>query len=129
MGLGTAVSDAVWQVRHRHGRLHVPGLLEFRSRDEPRMAFAHPHLRESSVPGAGAQREAPGPDGPLSAVLYNGAAPWTAAVEVRDLIGPVGHGLHRISPRLATSCLDERHVGDEALPAGNLMTVVAGLPA
>ena len=27
-------------------------------------------------------------------LLYNGAAPWTAAVEVRDLIGPVG-------PRLA----------------------------
>ena len=63
----------------------------------------------------------------LPVVLYNGASRWTAAVEVRELIGPVGPWLAPYQPSQRYFVLDERHVGDEALPAGNLMTAVVGL--
>ena len=122
--------DTVWRVRHRHGWLHVLVLLEFQSTDEPRMALrilTYTSLLYQEL----ARNEALGPDGRLPAVLpvvlYNGASRWTAAVEVGELIGPVGPWLAPYQPSQRYFVLDERHVGDEALPAGNLMTAVVGL--
>ena len=60
-------------------------------------------------------------------VLYNGATRWKAAVEVRELISPVGLELAPYQPSQRYLVLDERNVEDDALPSGNLMTAVVGL--
>ena len=60
-------------------------------------------------------------------VLYNGATRWKAAVEVRELISPIGPELAPYQPSQRYLVLDERNVEDDALPSGNLMTAVVGL--
>ena len=59
-------------------------------------------------------------------VLYNGDAPWTAALEMRDLIADVPPVLSRCQPSQYSLLLDERHVAVDDLPAGNLMRAVTG---
>ena len=60
-------------------------------------------------------------------MLYNGTARWKAAVEVRELISPVGPSLAPYQPSQRYLVLDERHVGDDDLPSDSLMTAVIGL--
>ena len=93
--------DAVWRVRIGHGWLHVLVLLEFQSRDDPDMALRileYTALLYREL----ARNEALDPDGlrppVLPVVLYNGAARWKAALEVRELISPVGSSLSPYQP-------------------------------
>ena len=122
--------DTVWRVRLRGGWLHVVVLLEFQSTDDPDMALRileytlllYRELRRN---------EALGPDGRrppvLPVVLYNGATPWKAAVDVRELISPVGSALAPYQPAQRFLVLDERHVGDDDLPRDNLIAAIVGL--
>ena len=122
--------DTVWRVRLGDGWLQVLVLLEFQSRDDPDMALRileytallYQELRRN---------EALAPDGRrppvLPIVLYNGAAPWKAALEVRELISPVGPSLSPYQPSQRYLLLDERHVEDDDLPRRNLMAAVVGL--
>lgn len=57
-------------------------------------------------------------------VLYNGDAPWTAALEMGDLIAPVPPGLLPCQPSQRSLLLDERHGTVDDLPHGNLMRAV-----
>ena len=63
----------------------------------------------------------------LPIVLYNGEARWRAALEMGELIAPVGPELAPYQPSQRYIVVDERHVGAEDLPASNLMAAVLGL--
>ena len=122
--------DTVWRVRLRGGRLHVVVLLEFQSTDDPDMALRileytlllYRELRRNEASGPHGKRPPV-----LPVVLYNGATPWKAAVDVRELISTVGSALAPYQPSQRYLVLDERHVGDDDLPRDNLMAAVIAL--
>ena len=62
----------------------------------------------------------------LPVVLYNGDAPWTAALEMRDLVAPVPVLLSPFQPSQRSLLLDDRHVPVDDLPLDNLMRAVVG---
>ena len=123
--------DTVWQVRFRDGR-HLLVVLEFQSTEDPRMAlrilvytsllYQELFRNEAPVLDAGGRLPAV-----LPVVVYNGAAPWTAAGEVSDLVQPVDGELVPYRPSQRYHVLDERHVGEEDLPRRNLVTAVVRL--
>ena len=56
----------------------------------------------------------------LPIVLYNGDAPWTAALEMRELIAEVTAALSPYQPSQRSLVLDERHASVDHLPLRNL---------
>ena len=128
--LRTRHGDTVWRVRHRDAWLHVLVLLEFQSTSDPDMALrilAYTTLLYQEL----ARTKALAPDGRrapvLPVVLYNGARPWTAAREVRELIAPVGPDLAPYQPSQRYVVLDERRMAVDDVPQDNLMAAVIGL--
>ena len=129
--LSTRRGDAVWRVRLRGERwLYLLVLLEFQARDEPRMALRiltytsllYEELVRNGAVGAG---EALPPVLPV--VLYNGESAWRAALEVGELIAPVGPSLAPYQPAQRYCLVDERHLAEDDLPSGNVMTAVVRL--
>ena len=122
--------DAVWRVRLRGRWLYLVVLLEFQSRDEPRMALRiltyTGLLYEELVRNGVVEADEPLP-AVLPVVLYNGARPWRAAREMRELIAAVGPALARFQPAQLYHVVDERHLPEDDLPSGNLMTSVVQL--
>ena len=122
--------DCVWRLRRRGRWLYLLVLLEFQSTEEPRMALRiltytsllYQELVRNDALDAGGRLPAV-----LPVVLYTGAARWRAAVEVGELIAPVGPELAPYQPSQRYLVVDERHVGAEDLPARNLMGAVLGL--
>ena len=121
--------DAAWRVRFRDGWLYLLVLLEFQSRSDALMALRNLEYtallyRELD------RRDELGPQGhwpPVPpVVLYNGDAPWTAALEMRDLVAPVSVELSPFQPSQRSLLLDERRVAVDDLPFGNLMRAVVG---
>ena len=122
--------DTVWRLRLGDGSLHVLVLLEFQSRSDSDMALRI--LEYTALLYREVRRnEALGRDGlrppVLPIVLYNGSARWKAALEVRELIAPVGPSLSPYQPSQRYLLLDERHVEEDDLPRRNLMRAVVGL--
>ena len=121
--------DAVWRVRFRNGWLYLLVLLEFQSRSDARMALRNLEYtallyRELD---RGGKLGLPGRWPPvLPVVLYNGDAPWTAALEMRDLVAPVPPPLSGCQPSQRSLLLDERRVPVDDLPLNNLMRAVVG---
>ncbi len=122
--------DAVWRVRLRGRWVYLVVLLEFQSRDEPRMALRiltytgllYEELVRNRAVAAGEPLPAV-----LPVVLYNGARPWRAARGMGELIATVGPELARYQPAQEYHVVDERHLADDDLPSGNLMTSVVQL--
>ena len=122
--------DAVWRVRLRGCWLYLVVLLEFQSRDEPRMALRiltytgllYEELVRNRAVAAGERLPAV-----LPVVLYNGARPWRAACEMRELIAAVGPELAPYQPAQRYHMVDERHLAEDDLPSDNLMTSVVQL--
>ena len=128
----TRRGDAAWRVRFRDNRLHLLVVLEFQSTIDARMALRNMEyttLLYQELDRRG-QLGPPGQWPPVvPVVLYNGEAPWTAALEMRDLIAavpPVPAVLSSRQPSQHSLLLDERHVAVDDLPAGNLMRAVTG---
>ena len=123
--------DCVWRLRRRRGEwLCLLVLLEFQSTAEPRMALRiltytsllyQELVRNDALDARGRLPPV------LPVVLYNGDARWKAAVEVGELIAPVGPELAPYQPSQRYVVVDERHVGAEDLPVRNLMGAVLGL--
>ena len=122
--------DAVWRLRLRDGWLHVLVLPELQSIGDPDMALRIPEYTALLYRELG-RNEALEPDGKrppvLPVVLYNGAARWKAALDVADLITPVGPSLAPYQPSQRYFVLDEQHVRDDDLPGSNLMAAVIAL--
>lgn len=122
--------DAVWRVRFRNGWLYLLVLLEFQSRVDARMCLRNLEYtallyRELDRRG---ELGSPGRWPPvLPVVLYNGDAPWRAALEMRDLISPAPEPLRSLQPAQRSLLLDERHMAADDLPSGNLMRTVIEL--
>ena len=129
--LSTRRGDTVWRVRLRGERwLYLLVLLEFQARDEPRMAlriltYTSLLYEELVRNGAVAAHEALPPVLPV--VLYNGESAWRSAPEVSDLITPVGPSLAPYQPTQRYCVVDERHLREDDLPSGNVMTAVVRL--
>ena len=123
--------DTVWRVHFRDGR-HLLVLLEFQSRDDPRMALrilAYTSLLYQEL----ARNEEWRPDAGgrlplvLPVVVYNGAAPWRAARAVGELVQAAPRGLGCYRPSQRYRVLDERHAEEDDLPGRNLVTAVVRL--
>ena len=125
----TRRGDAAWRVRFRDRRLDLLVLLEFQSTIDAHMALRNNEYTTLLYQEL-ARRKELGPPGQwppvVPVVLYNGDAPWTAALEMRDLIGTPPAVLSRCQPSQYSLLLDERRVAVDDLPAGNLMRWVTG---
>ena len=123
--------DAVWRVGlGEDDWLYLMVLIEFQSRDEPWMALRiHTYtglLYEELVRNGKVAPDEPLPP-VLPVVLYNGARPWRAAREMRELIAAVGPDLAPCQPALRYHVVDERHLAQDGLPGDNLMSSVVQL--
>ena len=121
--------DAVWRVRFRNGWLYLLVLLEFQSTNDDRMALRNMEYTTLLYQELDRRGEL-GPPGRwppvLPVVLYNGDAPWSAALEMRELIAPVPEPLASCQPSQRSLLLDERRVAVDDLPLGNLVRTVVG---
>ncbi len=123
--------DVVWRVRFRDERwLYLLVMLEFQSTADPYMAvriLVYTGLLYQDL----IRRGAFGDDGRLPPVLpivlYNGRPRWSAPVEVRDLIAPVGKALACYQPSQRYFLLDEGRWGEDDLPRRNLVSALVGL--
>ncbi len=112
------VDDVIWRVRWRGEWLYVYLLLEFQSSIDPFMAVrimvyvgllyqdlirSHQWTADRRLPSV------------FPVVIYNGTRPWTAPVEVADLIVPVPGGLETYRPRLRYFLLDEGRLHEQEL--------------
>ena len=93
--------DAVWRVRFRNGWLYLLVILEFQSSNDHRMALRNLEYTSLLYQELGRRGELgePGRWPPvLPIVLYNGDAPWTATLEMRELIAEVTDALSPYQP-------------------------------
>ena len=117
--------DGLWRVRLRGSSwLQVVVLLEFQSASDPYMAvrlLAYGSLLYQDL----IRRRELGPGGELPpvlpVVLYNGRSRWRAADEVAKLVAPVEGPLAEYQMSLRYFVLDERGLGEDDLPEGNLV--------
>ena len=120
----------MWRLRQRGRWLYLLVLLEFQSTDEPRMALrilTYTSLLYQELVRNDALEARERLPAVLPVVLYTGEARWRAAVEVGELIAPVGPELAPYQPSQRYLVVDERHAGAEDLPGRNLMGAVLGL--
>lgn len=118
-GMRRRESDILWRVRLGGQRwVYVYLLLEFQSTVDPFMALRllvyvgllYQHLlQEHQLTDSGKLPPV------LPLVLYNGYAPWAAALDVADLIEEVPGGLERYRPQLRYCLLDERRTATAEL--------------
>lgn len=110
--------DVVWKVRLRGQWLYVYVIIEFQSEPDPFMALRllvyvgllyQDLLRRNELPADGRLPPV------LPVVLYNGTAPWTGAVEFRELLTPIPPGLERYQPCFQYLLLDEERYPATAL--------------
>ena len=122
--------DAVWRVRFRDGWLYLLILLEFQSRNDAVMALRMLEYTALLYGELNRRREL-GRTGRwppvLPVVVYSGDAPWTAPLEMRELIAPVPAPLEPCQPRQRSLLLDEQRLTVDDLPLANLVRAVAGL--
>ena len=115
--------DTVWRLRAKGGDLHVMVLLEFQSTTNAHMAlrvleYTAMLYRELVRQGDLA------PDGllppVLPIVLYNGAATWHSASQMRELVAPTGPALAQFQPSQCHVVLDERRAQADDSQLGDL---------
>ena len=122
--------DMVWRLQVGGGWAYLLVLLEFQSRDDRYMALrilSHTSLLYQELVRNQASEASRWLPAVVPVVLYNGTAPWRAPQEVAELILPVGERLAPYQPSQRYVVVDEQHVADDAVPAGNLMRAVIGL--
>lgn len=124
-GLRNRESDVVWRLRWGWSErwVYVYLLLEFQSTVDPFMAVRVMTYLGLLYQDLIRQRLTPSGKLPpvLPVVLYNGNAPWGAALDVAELTETVPGGLERYRPRLRYCLLDEARIAASELePLQNL---------
>ena len=126
--------DLVWRVRFKDDRwLYVVLLLEFQSAVDRSMAvrmLTYTALLYQKLIAEGVLRERSGLPPVLPVVIYNGRRPWTAPVDLAELIASGrGASLAWYQPSQRYFLLDEGRVGGADLPPGNLVSALIALEA
>ena len=122
--------DAAWQVRFRDCWLHLLVILEFQSTSDRLMALRVMEYTTLLYRELDRQRKLPRRGqwpAVLPVVLYSGDEPWTAPLEMRELIGAVPGELEPCQPSQRALLLDEHRVAVDDLPLRNLMRAVVAL--
>ncbi len=125
--------DSIWRLRWGADWLYVYLLLEFQSTVDVWMAVriqTYLGLLYQDLIRA-EQLSANGRLPPvLPLVLYNGATPWSAALNLESLIEPAPSALEPYRPQQAYLLLDERRLAERAdLPVRNLSAALFRLEA
>jgi predicted transposase/invertase (TIGR01784 family) len=124
--------DLVWRLRFKDDRwLYVVLLLEFQSAVDRSMAvrmLTYTALLYQKLIAEGVLRERSGLPPVLPVVIYNGRRPWTAPVDVAELIASGrGAALARYQPSQRYFLVDEARVSGPELPSGNLVSALIAL--
>jgi len=124
--------DLVWRVRFKVDRwLYVVLLLEFQSAVDRSMAvrmLTYTALLYQKLIADGVLRERSALPPVLPVVIYNGQRPWTAPMDIAELIASGrGAALARYQPSQRYFLLDEGRVGGADLPSGNLVSALIAL--
>ena len=124
-------SDLVWRIRFRDDRwLYLVLLLEFQATVDPAMALrmlTYTALLYQRLEADGVLRDHRALPPVLPVVLYNGRRPWTASVEMTDLVAVGSELLAPYQPSQRYYLLDGARVADADLPADNLVSALIDL--
>ena len=123
--------DLVWRIRFRGDRwLYLVLLLEFQATVDPAMALrmlTYTALLYQRLDADGVLRDHGALPPVLPVVLYNGRRPWTAPVEMTDLVAVESDLLAPYQPSQRYYLLDGARVADADLPADNLVSALIAL--
>ena len=123
--------DLVWRIRFRDDRwLYLVLLLEFQATVDSAMALrmlTYTALLYQRLDADGVLRDRGALPPVLPVVLYNGRRPWTASVEMTDLVAVGSDLLAPYQPSQRYYLLDGARVADADLPADNLVSALIGL--
>ena len=123
--------DLVWRIRFRDDRwLYLVLLLEFQATVDPAMALrmlTYTALLYQRLDADGVLRDHGALPPVLPVVLYNGRRPWTAPVEMTDLVAVGRDLLAPYQPSQRYYLLDGARVADADLPADNLVSALLAL--
>ncbi len=138
-GLARREGDLMWRLRARStpdgGWVHVLVLLEFQSGVDRRMALRvltytglawEGLLRSGSRSGDDARAMAPLPP-VIPFVVYNGSSPWTAPLDVVELVAPAAPALSRLQPANRYVLLDMQRAEHGHVPEDNLVGLQVAL--
>ena len=123
--------DLVWRIRFRDDRwLYLVLLLEFQATVDPAMALrmlTYTTLLYQRLDADGVLRDHRALPPVLPVVLYNGRRPWTAPVEMTDLVAVESDVLAPYQPSQRYYLLDGARMPDADLPADNLVSALIDL--
>ena len=122
--------DLVWKVHFRGRWLYLVLLLEFQTTVERAMAvrmLAYTALLYQRLIADGALSEGDALPPVLPVVIYNGRRPWTAAVDVSELVASPDPALARYQPSQRYFLLDEGRAAGAGLPRDNLVSALIAL--
>jgi len=123
--------DLVWRIRFRDDRwLYLVLLLEFQATVDRAMALRmlnYTALLYQRLDADGVLRDHRALPPVLPVVLYNGRRPWTAPVEMTDLVAVGSDVLAPYQPSQRYYLLDGARVADADLPADNLVSALIAL--
>ena len=123
--------DLVWRIRFRNDRwLYLVLLLEFQATVDQAMALrmlTYTTLLYQRLDADGVLRDHRALPPVLPVVLYNGRRPWTASVEMMDLVAVGSDLLAPYQPSQRYYLLDGARMADADLPADNLVSALIDL--
>ena len=123
--------DLLWRIRFRDDRwLYLVLLLEFQATVDPAMALrmlTYTALLYQRLDAEGVLRDHRALPPVLPVVLYNGRRPWTAPVEMTDLVAVGRDVLAPYQPSQRYYLLDGARMADADLPADNLVSALISL--
>ena len=136
--LARRLGDLLWRVRFRGdapeavtgGACELLVMLEFQSTVDAAMGarwLIHIGMVHQELIRRGALRDGGRLPPVLPLVFYNGESRWSAAVEVRETIAPVGGVLDGVQPRLRYRMVDAGALGVEDAVAANRVWALVGL--
>ena len=135
-GLARREGDLMWRLRARSAPhdawVHVLVLLEFQSGVDRRMALRVLTYTGLAWEGLLRRRKESGGDAqPLPPVIpfvvYNGSSPWTAPLDVSELVAPPSPAMARLQPSNKYVLLDMQRAKTDRVPKDNAVGLQVAL--